>query len=81
MPGTLWLLLAGVAGAPPDPGVSHLHAVLIAEPDGSWAVLDPGSANGTQVNGGDIPGGVKVPLRPGDQVHVGAWTLLTIVAS
>jgi hypothetical protein len=31
--------------------------VLIAEPDGGWAVLGPGSANGTQVNGGDIPEG------------------------
>ena len=69
-----------LSGPPADPGVSHLHAVLIAEPDGSWAVLDPGSANGTQVNGGDIPGGVKVPLHSGDRVHVGAWTLLTIVA-
>jgi hypothetical protein len=68
-----------LSGPPADPGVSHLHAVLIAEPDGGWAVLDPGSANGTQVNGGDIPGGVKVPLHSGDQVHVGAWTLLTIV--
>ncbi len=68
-----------LSGPPADPGVSHLHAVLIAEPDGSWAVLDPGSANGTQVNGGDIPGGVKVPLHSGDRVHVGAWTLLTIV--
>jgi hypothetical protein len=69
-----------LSGPPADPGVSHLHAVLIAQPDGSWAVLDPGSANGTQVNGGDIPGGVKVPLHRGDQVHVGAWTVLTIVA-
>lgn len=70
-----------LSGPPADPGVSHLHAVLIADPDGGWAVLDPGSANGTQVNGGDIPGGVKVPLHHGDQVNVGAWTLLTIVAS
>jgi FHA domain len=70
-----------LSGPPTDPGVSHLHAVLVAEPDGGWAVLDPGSANGTQVNGGDIPGGVKVPLHSGDQVHVGAWTLLTIIAT
>lgn len=70
-----------LSGPPTDPGVSHLHAVLVAGPDGGWAVLDPGSANGTQVNGGDIPGGVKVPLHSGDQVHVGAWTLLTIVAA
>ena len=69
-----------LSGPPADPGVSHLHAVLIAEPGGGWAVLDPGSANGTQVNGSDIPGGLKVPLHSGDRVHVGAWTLLTIVA-
>jgi FHA domain len=68
-----------LSGPPADPGVSHLHAVLIAEPDGGWAVLDPGSSNGTQVNGDDIPGGVKVPLRGGDRIHVGACTLLTIL--
>ena len=45
------------AGPPADPGVSYLHAVLIAEPDGGWAVLGPGSANGTQVNVGDLPEG------------------------
>jgi len=69
-----------LSGPPADPGVSHLHAVLTAEPDGGWSVLDPGSSNGTQVNGDDIPGGVKVPLRGGDRIHVGAWTLLTILA-
>src|SRR5438552_735316 len=42
-----------LTGPPADPGVSHLHAVLIAEPDGTWAVLDPGSANGTVVNEGE----------------------------
>jgi FHA domain len=69
-----------LSGPPADPGVSHLHAVLIAEPDGGWSVLGPGSSNGTQVNGDDIPGGVKVPLPNGDRIHVGAWTLLTILA-
>ena len=67
-----------LTGPPTDPGVSHLHAVLMAEPDGSWVVLDPGSANGTMVNGGEIPGGVRVPLHDGDRVCVGAWTVLTI---
>ena len=67
-----------LTGPPVDPGVSHLHAVLIAKPDGSWSVLDPGSSNGTQVNGNDIPSGAEVPLRSGDRVCVGAWTVLTI---
>ena len=69
-----------LTGPPTDPGVSHLHAVLIAQPDGTWVVLDPGSANGTMVNSGEIPGGVKVPLHDGDRICLGAWTVLTIRA-
>jgi pSer/pThr/pTyr-binding forkhead associated (FHA) protein len=69
-----------LTGPPADPGVSHLHAVLIAEPDGTWAVLDPGSANGTAVNGGEIVPGVRVPLHDGDRICIGAWTVLTIQA-
>ena len=69
-----------LTGPPADPGVSHLHAVLIAEPDGTWSVLDPGSANGTVVNGGEIVPGVRVPLHDGDRICVGAWTVLTMQA-
>ncbi len=67
-----------LTGPPTDPGISHLHAVLIAQPDGSWSVLDPGSSNGTQVNAIDIATGVPVPLHHGDRVCLGAWTVLTI---
>ncbi len=67
-----------LTGPPTDPGVSHLHAVLIAEPDGTWAVLDPGSSNGTIVNGNEIVSGVRVPLHDGDRVCVGAWTVVTL---
>ena len=67
-----------LAGPPTDPGVSHLHAVLLAGPGGGWSVLDPGSANGTQVNGREIAAGVRVPVRDGDRICLGAWTMLTI---
>jgi len=70
-----------LTGPPLDPGVSHLHAVLTAEPDGGWTVCDPGSANGTLVNGQSIPAGARVRLREGDRVCVGAWTMLTIQAA
>jgi hypothetical protein len=69
-----------LTGPPTDPGVSRLHAVLIAEADGSWAVLDPGSENGTLVNGGEIAAGVRVPLHDGDRIHLGAWTVIAIQA-
>ena len=67
-----------LTGPPADPGISRLHAVLIAVPDGSWAVLDPGSANGTLVNGTEIPTGVQVPLRDGDRINLGGWTAITV---
>jgi hypothetical protein len=64
---------------PADPGVSRLHAVLLKAPDGTWSVIDPGSANGTVVNGSEIPPGQAVPLRDGDRIHLGAWTELRVV--
>ncbi len=67
-----------LSGPPSDPGISRLHAVLIATPDGSWAVLDPGSANGTLVNGSEIGIGDRVPLRDGDRINLGAWTAITV---
>jgi hypothetical protein len=65
---------------PEDPGVSHQHAVLVQQPDGSWAVVDQNSTNGTTINGAEDPiqPFVPVPLKDGDRVHVGAWTTITI---
>jgi hypothetical protein len=67
--------------APPDPGVSHLHAVLLAQPDGGWVLVDPGSANGTQLNGRPMQENVPAPIRDGDRIHLGAWTVITIRGS
>ncbi|MEU5834183.1 FHA domain-containing protein [Streptomyces diacarni] len=68
-------------GRPPeDPGVSHQHAVLVQQPDGSWSVVDQDSTNGTTLNGAEDPiqPYVPVPLKEGDRVHVGAWTTITL---
>jgi FHA domain-containing protein len=67
-----------LTGPPTDPGISRLHAVLFAEPDDSWTILDPGSENGTLVNGKEITAGVRLPLHDGDRIHLGAWTVITI---
>jgi hypothetical protein len=67
-------------GPPEDPGVSHLHALLLAQPDGSWAIVDLDSANGTVVN--TEPNALRPntprPLADGDSVYVGAWTRITL---
>jgi hypothetical protein len=67
-----------LSGPPADPGISRLHAVLIAVPNASWAVLDPGSANGTLVNGTVIAIGDQVRLQDGDRINLGAWTAITV---
>ncbi|GAA3930538.1 hypothetical protein GCM10023085_09900 [Actinomadura viridis] len=65
---------------PEDPGVSHVHAVLLARPGGSWELVDPGSMNGTTLNGGTEPidVNVPVPVGDGDRIHVGAWTTIIL---
>ena len=65
-------------GNPRDPGVSRQHAKLVPGPDGTWTVVDLSPENGITVNGRDIPSGGSVPLRPGDRIHLGAWTRITI---
>lgn len=63
-----------------DPAVSGRHAGLVRQPDGSYAVVDHGSRNGTRVNRDPEPirPGRPVPLRDGDRVFVGAWTRITL---
>ncbi len=69
-----------LVGPPVDPGISRLHAVLLPLQDGGWAILDPGSENGTLVNDKEIAIGVPVPLVDGDCIHLGAWTKIVIQA-
>jgi pSer/pThr/pTyr-binding forkhead associated (FHA) protein len=67
-----------LAEPPVDPGISRLHAMLVANPNGTWSVLDPGSANGTQLNGRKIASGDLVALREGDRINLGAWTVISV---
>jgi hypothetical protein len=69
-----------LAGPPADPGVSRLHVVLLRGQNGSWSVVDPGSANGTLVNGAEIARDQIVPLHDGDRINLGAWTELRIIS-
>jgi pSer/pThr/pTyr-binding forkhead associated (FHA) protein len=72
-----------LAGPPEDPGVSHLHALLVAAEDG-WAVVDLASANGTYLNdpsSSPMDPNLPVPVKDGDRIYLGAWTVLTIHAA
>jgi hypothetical protein len=69
-----------LGGLSQDPGISHLHALLERRPDGSYALRDLGSTNGTTVN--DDPAPISretgVPLGDGDRIRLGAWTTITL---
>ncbi|WP_330181513.1 FHA domain-containing protein [Nocardia sp. NBC_01503] len=68
-----------LAIAPADIAVSRSHAILHLN-GGSLTVMDLGSTNGTCLNGSDTPIAAKqpIPLQPGDRIHVGGWTTITI---
>jgi len=69
-----------LAAAPEDPGISRLHAVLERQEDGTYALRDLGSTNGTTVNDDPEPVGTEaaVPLAEGDRIRLGAWTTITV---
>ena len=53
-----------------DPAVSRIHCVLQQVRDGSWKIHDPGSRNGTFVNGRRVE--KIVTLRDGDILGIGS---------
>jgi pSer/pThr/pTyr-binding forkhead associated (FHA) protein len=69
-----------LAGPDHDRALSRMHAKLVAGPGGTWSVVGVG-ANGTRVNGSEIPPGVAVLLADGDRINLGAWTRITMTRS
>jgi hypothetical protein len=69
-----------LGGVHDDPAVSRLHAALVRQPDGGYAVVDLDSTNGTTVNDDPEPiaANTPVPLRDGDRIGLGAWTTVTL---
>ena len=61
-----------------DSGVSHRHCQLLRQPDGGFAVLELGSANGTKLNGKPLEPGVLLPVQAGDDLVLGMWTRIKI---
>jgi hypothetical protein len=70
-----------LAGPPEDTGVSRVHAVLNRQADGSFAIVDMGSSNGTTLNDESTPLAEGTPrqLHHGDCIHLGAWTTITML--
>jgi hypothetical protein len=61
-----------------DDAISHRHALLIVQPDGSLILRDIGSSNGVQYKGQDLPVMADVPIADGDMFSLGHWTMITV---
>lgn len=61
-----------------DPGASRRHAKIVTLADGSLALQDLASTNGTKLNGATVPRGGRSPLAHGDAIVIGRWTKLTL---
>lgn len=63
-------------------GVSRLHATVRIDPKKNKVfIIDQGSANGTFVNGYEIPSNSEVPLNHGDVLTLGKFSLKVILPS
>ncbi len=63
-----------------DEAISKRHALIVREPDGSYIVRDLNSTNGTKVNGTLLVAGADHPLKEGDVISMGEYTLITVQA-
>lgn len=61
-----------------DDAVSHRHALINRQPDGTFIVRDIGSTNGTKLNGIELAEMVDTPIKDGDEITLGHWTRLMI---
>ncbi len=63
-----------------DDAVSSRHAILTLQPDNSLVLRDIGSSNGTLVNGKEIAVMVDIQIRSGDEITLGHWTRIKLLA-
>ena len=63
-----------------DMGISRLHATIRIDPEKNKIfVVDLGSANGSSVNGYEIPANSEVPLNHGDVLSLGKFNMKVIL--
>lgn len=63
-----------------DDAVSKRHALIVRRADGSFIIRDLGSTNGTKVNGTSLVAGADHPLKEGDIITMGEFTIITVQA-
>jgi hypothetical protein len=61
-----------------DDAISHRHALLNLNPDGTLTLRDIGSSNGTKLNNVEVKPMVDALLKNGDEITLGHWTRIKV---
>ena len=64
-----------------DDAVSHRHALLSLNPDGTLTLRDIGSSNGTKLNNVELKPMVDVLLKSEDEITLGHWIKIKVASS
>lgn len=63
-----------------DAAVSTRHLMIVRRADGTAVVRDLDSTNGSKLNGKDLKGGAEEVLKEGDEITIGEFTKIKVVA-
>ncbi len=63
-----------------DEAISKRHALIVRNPDGAYIIRDLNSTNGTRVNDVTLIAGADQPLKEGDVIRIGEYTVITVQA-
>ncbi len=61
-----------------DPGASRRHAKFVVQVDGTVALVDLASTNGTHLNGVEVAAGSRTTLKADDAITLGRWTRIVL---
>ncbi len=61
-----------------DDAVSKRHALIVRDQGGQFFIRDLNSTNGTRVNGTALVAGADQPLKEGDVITMGEFTVITV---
>jgi pSer/pThr/pTyr-binding forkhead associated (FHA) protein len=59
--------------------VSRRHVLIIRQPDNTYVVRLFDNTNGGTLNGVDLAVGVERPIKTGDVVRIGTYTLIKVI--
>ena len=72
--------IAQTLGLDGDDYVSRRHVLFVRQTDGSYVVRLFDNTNGGTLNGTELAPGVEQPVKVGDRLTIGTYTVIRVTA-